>query len=57
MSSQLPVANGDQMGVKAISPHGVFYDVKGIKFSADDQETMLNGAAVRAHVKALPQVE
>ncbi|MBK6541127.1 MAG: hypothetical protein IPG10_07580 [Flavobacteriales bacterium] len=50
-------ANGEQMAVKAISPHGLFYDVKGVKFTADDKEMDLNGAAVRAHVKALPQVE
>jgi len=28
-----------------------------VKFTADDKEMDLNGAAVRAHVKALPQVE
>ena len=50
-------ANGDVMAVKAISPHGLFYDVKGVKFSADDKEMDMNGVAVRAHVKALPQVE
>ncbi|MEO8067915.1 MAG: hypothetical protein ABI599_09515 [Flavobacteriales bacterium] len=49
--------SGDLMGVKAISPHGLFYDVKGVKFSSDDKEMDLNGVAVRAHVKALPQVE
>ena len=50
-------ANGDLLAIKAISPHGLFYDVKGVKFSADDKEMDLNGVAVRAHVKALPQVE
>jgi hypothetical protein len=49
--------NGDRMAVKAISPHGLFYDVKGLKFSSEDEEMRLNGVAVRAHVKALPQVE
>lgn len=50
-------ADGKEMGVKAISPHGLFYDVKGIKLLADDKEMELGGVAVRAHVKALPQVE
>lgn len=50
-------ADGKEMGVKAISPHGLFYDMKGIKLLADDQEMTIAGVAVRAHVKALPQVE
>ena len=50
--------DGSLMGVKAISPHGLFYDVKkGLKFNADEQEQLLDGVAVRAHVKALPQVD
>lgn len=50
-------ADGAEMGVKAISPHGLFYDVKGIKLLADDREMEIAGVAVRAHVKALPQVQ
>ena len=47
--------DGREMGVKAISPHGLFYDVKGVKLNAADAEGTVNGVAFRAHVKALPQ--
>ena len=49
-------ADGEQLGVKAISPRGELRDVKGLKFMATDTEMTLNGVAVRAHIKALPQL-
>lgn len=54
----LRALDGDkQLGVKAISPHGAQYDVKGLKFATERQESLESGVAVRAHVKALPPVE
>ena len=47
------VAGGDVFyGVKAISPSGQMYDVKGID---QDDNVTVNGVKVKAHVKALPQ--
>ncbi len=43
-------------GVKAISPSGQLHDVKGVKVLKEPVEATVNGVAVRAHVKALPQV-
>ena len=43
-------------GIKAISPEGQLNDVKGIKMSQEDQEATVNGVAVHAHIKALPQI-
>ena len=39
-------------GVKAISPSGQMYDVKGI---AMEDAFIVNGVKVKAHIKALPQ--
>ncbi len=50
-------ADGSFMGIKAISPHGLFYDVKGVKFISEEREGVLGTVAIRAHVKALPQVD
>lgn len=44
-------------GVKAISPAGHVYDVKGVKMLDDPIEQEVNGVPIRAHVKALPQVD
>jgi hypothetical protein len=49
--------DGAFYGVKAISPEGKLNDVKGVKVSEMDIETVLNGVEVHAHVKALPQSE
>lgn len=48
-------ANGDFYGIKALSPDGMLNDVKGIKTSDDDTEMTIQGVAIHAHVKALPQ--
>ncbi len=45
-------SNGIMYGVKAISPGGQLYNVKGIE---SEDEMMISGIKVRAHVKALPQ--
>jgi hypothetical protein len=43
-------------GVKAVSPQGHVYDVKGIKMMDGPVEMQMGQTAIRAHVKALPQV-
>ncbi|MEI9943033.1 MAG: hypothetical protein WDN26_02320 [Chitinophagaceae bacterium] len=48
--------NGDFYGIKALSAKGQLYDVKGIKLSSDSVEATVNGVAVYAHIKALPQI-
>ena len=48
--------DGKHFGVKAISPDGFVHDVKGVKMTAEKVEATINGVAVAAHVKALPQV-
>jgi hypothetical protein len=50
-------ADGRYYGVKAISRAGQLLDIKGVKMSAERQEAVINGIAVEAHVKALPQVQ
>jgi hypothetical protein len=47
--------NGSLYSVKTVSPQGALHDVKGIKTTHKDHEYNLYGAAVYAHVKALPQ--
>lgn len=49
--------DGAHYGVKAISPTGQIYDIKGVKLTSKRVETTVNGVAVFAHVKALPQVQ
>lgn len=44
--------DGKLHGIKAISPQGFFYDVKGI---STGQESKINGVPFNAHLKALPQ--
>ena len=48
---------GDFYGIKAISPEGILNDVKGVKMSEADQEAIINGVKVHAHIKALPQMD
>lgn len=48
---------GDFYGIKAISPEGMLNDVKGVKMSEADQEAIINGVNVHAHIKALPQID
>ena len=49
--------DGTFYGVKAVSPKGHVYDVKGIKVSDDPIEAHINGVNVAAHIKAIPQVK
>ena len=46
---------GEFYGVKAISPEGKLNDVKGVKMTDEQTEVLINGHAVFAHIKALPQ--
>lgn len=46
---------GDVYGVIGISPNGNLVDVKGIKMTKEILEYSINGVAVHAHVKTLPQ--
>ena len=46
---------GTLYGVKAISPEGKLNDVKGVKVTGEQTEMWVNGHAVYAHVKSLPQ--
>jgi len=46
---------GDFYGIKAISPEGRLNDVKGVKMTDEQTEVIINGHAVYAHIKALPQ--
>jgi len=46
---------GEFYGVKAISPEGKLNDVKGVKMTDEQTEMLINGHAVYAHIKALPQ--
>jgi|GEM_PF-1422836 len=48
--------NGGQFKIFAISPEGHVNDVKGIKMMREDQETVIHGVKVYAHVKALTQI-
>ena len=51
------MTNGNRgafQGVKAISPDGRMYDVKGINMAADRVEAKVSGVEVAAHIKALP---
>ncbi len=48
---------GDFYGIKAISPDGMLNDVKGVKMMEGDQEAVINGVKVHAHIKALPQID
>ena len=43
-------------GIKAISPEGLLHDVKGVRLGSGPVEATVDGVAVAAHVKALPQV-
>ena len=47
--------SGDFYGIKAISPGGKLNDVKGVKMTEGKTEALINGHAVYAHIKALPQ--
>lgn len=47
---------GATWGVKALSPDGFLHDVKGLKMTKREAEGVIHGHAIRAHVKALPQV-
>lgn len=49
--------DGTQYGVKAISPEGQLNDVKGVKMADATEEGTINGVAIYAHIKALPQAE
>ena len=42
--------------VKALSPQGFLFDVKGVKLSGERIEGRTNGVDFVAHIKALPQV-
>lgn len=44
-------------GIKAISPDGMLNDVKGVKMTEADQEGVIHGVKVHAHIKALPQMD
>lgn len=44
-------------GIKAISADGMLNDVKGVKMYESEQEGVINGVKVHAHIKALPQIE
>ena len=46
---------GEFYGVKAISPEGKLNDVKGVKMTDEQTEVLINGHAVYAHIKGLPQ--
>ncbi len=46
---------GEFYGIKAISPEGKLNDVKGVKMTDEQTEKLINGHAVYAHVKAIPQ--
>jgi len=46
---------GEFYGIKAISPKGKLNDVKGVKMTDEQTEVLINGHAVYAHIKALPQ--
>ena len=48
---------GEFYGIKAISPEGMLNDVKGVKMMEADQEAVINGVKVHAHIKALPQID
>lgn len=48
---------GEFYGIKAISPDGMLNDVKGVKMMEADQEAVINGIKVHAHIKALPQID
>jgi len=45
----------DFYAVKAISPDGQLYDVKGVKMSEEKLESTVYGVEISAHIKALPQ--
>lgn len=46
---------GEFYGIKAISPEGKLNDVKGVKMTDEQTETLINGHAIYAHIKAIPQ--
>ncbi|NND79167.1 MAG: hypothetical protein HKN53_04655, partial [Maribacter sp.] len=46
---------GEFYGIKAISPEGKLNDVKGVKMTDEQTEVLINGHAVYAHIKAIPQ--
>jgi hypothetical protein len=48
--------DGTHYKVFAISPEGHVNDVKGIKMLRTEEETVVNGVSVYAHVKALTQI-
>jgi len=48
---------GTYYGVKAISPDGQLNDVKGVKMSNEQEETIIHGVKVHAHIKGLIQIE
>ncbi|HMW39571.1 MAG TPA: hypothetical protein PKD57_09215, partial [Saprospiraceae bacterium] len=48
-------AKGHQFGIKAITPEGQFYDVKGLKMMDKAREMMIGKTEVFAHIKAIPQ--
>ena len=50
-------SDGAFYGIKAISPDGMLNDVKGVKMMEADQEAVINGVKVHAHIKALPQID
>ncbi|MEJ2583892.1 MAG: hypothetical protein P8Z38_02250 [Robiginitalea sp.] len=50
-------SKGEFYGIKAISPDGMLNDVKGVKMTETDQEAVINGVKVHAHIKALPQID
>lgn len=49
--------DGSFYGIKAISPEGLLNDVKGVRVSETELEATINKVPVRAHVKALPQID
>lgn len=55
------IANGVEYAVKAISPDGDIYDIKGVKTKSDDFEGSYVGfvhtVPFFAHIKALPPIE
>ncbi len=56
MQSKLLAQRGELYGVKAISPKGKVYDIKGVKMTDQEVAAKINGVPVHAHVKALPPV-
>ena len=48
--------DGVLYGIKSISPEGRVYDVKGVKMKGASVEMTINGVAIGAHIKALPQM-